>query len=180
MLKKLIKAHFSQPWHHKRVPNSACVCVWLYVWLCKVLCLAPCLYEDQPVLIIVKWATWQNMHATAIAAGHRTELAARGDPARWFLEWNRLLLQQNCAEAAEPQHLKKQKIRLWRNRLMHDQAQVGQLLNYQDFLSKAVIVSRKKNLLSTKYHISSWRCSKYMKKDVVYQNVPNVPRNLPY
>lgn len=102
MLEQLIKAHFSQPWHHKCVPNFACVRVWLYVWLCKVLRLAPCLYEDQPVLIIVKWATWQNMHATAIAAGHRTEQELE-DPARWSREWNSPPLQQNCAEAAEPQ-----------------------------------------------------------------------------
>lgn len=72
---KLIKAHFSQPWHHKCVPNLACVRVWLCMCDCvKVLRLALCPYEDQPVLIIVKWATWwKNMHATATAAGHWTE-----------------------------------------------------------------------------------------------------------
>lgn len=62
----------------------------------KVLCLAPCLYEDQPVLIIVEWATWQNMHATA---GQWTEQQLEA-PARWCLEWNCL---QNCADAAERQ-----------------------------------------------------------------------------
>lgn len=75
MLKKLLKAHLS----HSHGTISACPTLLVCACDCpcdcvQVLRLAPCLYEDQPVLNIVEWATWQkNMHAKAIAAGRWTE-----------------------------------------------------------------------------------------------------------
>lgn len=57
-----------------QVRAQFCLCAYDYTCDCvKMLCLAPCLYEYQPVLIIVEWATWQNMHATAMAASYWKE-----------------------------------------------------------------------------------------------------------
>lgn len=84
------------------------VCVCVCVCLCDyVMCYALLL---QPVLISVKWATWQSMHATAKVASHWSKQNKDRGPSEIIASVKTSSTLTNIAGGAEPQIQKKQNI----------------------------------------------------------------------